>query len=117
MSFISPIFQEIDNYVVATLKHTSIASSEEQVLEYLKNHESVNNSEARKLTGEEDKVRMKNVFLRLLKQKKIEIINPDAPRLKRRYRLIKEQNRAIAKSMASTSDENALDDYSALTRN
>jgi ATP-dependent DNA helicase RecG len=94
-----PMFQEIDNYVVATLKHTSIASSEEQVLEYLKTHDSINNSEGRKHTGEEDKVRMKNVFLRLLRQKKIEIINPDAPRLKRRYRLLKEPNIEATKAV------------------
>lgn len=86
-----PIFQEIDNYVVATLKHTSIASSEEQVLEYLTTHDSISNSEGRKITGEEDKVRMKNVFLRLLSQKKIEITNPASPKIKRRYRLIKNQ--------------------------
>lgn len=84
---VPPVFEERENYVVVTLKHTPIASYEEQILEYMEKHQTIANREARKITGEEDKVKIKNVFERLIKQNKLEIANPDESRDKRKYKL------------------------------
>ena len=83
-----PNFSEQGNYVIASLKHTTIASYETQVLEYLTKHNTITNREARKITGEEDKVKIKNIFLKLISQKKIEVVNPNESRDKRKYSLI-----------------------------
>jgi len=80
-----PIFEEKDNYVVVTLKHSPIASYEEQILNYLKEKKQITNREARKITGEEDKVKIKNVFLKLVKHNKIKIGNPEETKDKRVY--------------------------------
>lgn len=84
-----PVFEEKDDYVIVTLKHTPIASYEEQILEYLQKHPDIANREARKITGEEDKVKIKNIFIRMMNQKKIQIANPNESKGKRRYELRK----------------------------
>jgi len=82
-----PLFIEKDNYVIVILKHSPIASYEEQILKYLIENGKITNRDARKITGEEDKVKIKNVFLKLIKHKKIEIANPFETKDKRIYKL------------------------------
>jgi len=82
-----PIFSEKDDYVVATLKHTPIASYENQIVAYLKDNRFIANKDARKITGEEDKVKIKNVFSKLIKHKKIKVANPEESKDKRKYEL------------------------------
>lgn len=86
---VPPVFEERDNYVAVILKHTPIASYEAQILKYLQNHPTIANREARKITGEEDKVKIKNIFIRLMSQRKIKIANPDESKGKRKYELEK----------------------------
>jgi len=80
-----PSFQEKNNYVIATLKHSPIASYEEQILNYLTKHKTIANKEARKITGEEDKVKIKNVFIKLMKHKKIKLVDEKSALRNRSY--------------------------------
>ncbi|MCC2446273.1 putative DNA binding domain-containing protein [Bacillus cereus] len=61
-----------NNKVVVTLPHDSLASPEETVIEYLKDHDDVNNRTARKLCGISSENTMKNIFVRLRDQGVIE---------------------------------------------
>jgi ATP-dependent DNA helicase RecG len=67
------IFQE-GGYVKVTLKHESLASPEEMILEYLKDHEQITNRQARDMCyiGSENK--MKTILQRMVKQKMIELV-------------------------------------------
>ncbi len=69
-----PIIIEKENSVMVTLRHEPIAPPEELVLEYLINHDTINNSKAREITfiGSENKV--KRVFERLIERGEIERI-------------------------------------------
>lgn len=60
-----PQFEETDASLVVTLKHESLASPEQLVLDYLKDHEEITNQIARELTGIKSENTMKNVFYRL----------------------------------------------------
>lgn len=60
-----PEFNETNNSVIVTLRHESLASPEQLVMEYLKDHESITNQIARELTGIKSENTMKNVFYRL----------------------------------------------------
>ena len=42
-----PIIEEDGNYVKVTIPHVSLAQPTEQIMEFLKNHKSINNSQAR----------------------------------------------------------------------
>jgi ATP-dependent DNA helicase RecG len=61
----APIIQELDNSVLVTLRHESLGSPEQLVLEYLQSHSEVTNSIARDLTGIKSENTMKEVFYRL----------------------------------------------------
>lgn len=61
----NPEFEETDNSLVVILKHESLASPEQIVLEYLQGNEEITNSIARDLTGIKSENTMKNVFYRL----------------------------------------------------
>lgn len=60
-----PEFQETEGSVVVTLRHESLASPEQIVLEYLKDNDEITNQIARDLTGIKSENTMKNVFYRL----------------------------------------------------
>lgn len=60
-----PEFQESDASLVVILRHESLASPEQLVLEYLKDHDEITNQIARDLTGIKSENTMKNVFYRL----------------------------------------------------
>lgn len=60
-----PIIEEKENSVLVTIRHESLASPEQIVLEYLEANEEINNRTARELTGIKSENSMKNVFLRL----------------------------------------------------
>lgn len=67
-----PEINEGDSSVLVTLKHESLASPEQMVMDYLKTHEEVTNSIARALTGIKSENSMKDVFYRLRDRKDIE---------------------------------------------
>lgn len=67
-----PLIEEQENSVLIILRHESLASPEQIVMEYLKNHKEITNSIARELTGIKSENTMKDVFYRLRNRKLIE---------------------------------------------
>ncbi|VVN50648.1 hypothetical protein PS687_00377 [Pseudomonas fluorescens] len=60
-----PIITEAENSVIVVIRHESLGSPEEIVMEYMSQNEEITNSTARDLTGIKSENSMKNVFLRL----------------------------------------------------
>jgi ATP-dependent DNA helicase RecG len=60
-----PEIEETDNSVVVRIRHETLASPEEAVIQYLENHKEIQNKDARKITGITSENTMKNVFYRL----------------------------------------------------
>ena len=60
-----PVFEERDGTVLVTLRHESLASPEQMVLEYLKSEPEITNLIARELTGIKSENSMKQVFYKL----------------------------------------------------
>lgn len=60
-----PIIQERDNSVVVILRHESLGSPEQLVMDYLETHDEIANSVGRELTGIKSENTMKEVFYRL----------------------------------------------------
>lgn len=56
-----PSIVETANSVIVTIKHERLADAETIVLDYLKEHEKINNAIARSLTGIVDSNRMKKI--------------------------------------------------------
>lgn len=69
-----PVIREEENSVIVEIRHDKLASPEESVMDYLANHEEINNRTARNLTGITSENTMKDVFLRLAKRDLIERI-------------------------------------------
>lgn len=69
-----PIIDETDNTVLVTIRHESLASPEQIVMEYLETNQEINNRTARELTGIKSENSMKNVFLRLKERGELEQI-------------------------------------------
>jgi ATP-dependent DNA helicase RecG len=67
-----PELEENDHSVVVYISHSSLASPEETVLEFLKTHDEITNRIGRDLTGTRSENSMKEVFLRLKKRDLIE---------------------------------------------
>ena len=60
-----PIIVNGENSVKVIIRHERLADPETVVLDYLKSHSSINNSEGREITGITDTIKMKDVFIRL----------------------------------------------------
>lgn len=61
----TPQIVEESNSVLVIIRHEKLASPEELVIEYLKDHESIKNGVARSVTGIKSENTMKNVFYKL----------------------------------------------------
>lgn len=61
----APEIVETDNSVLVSIYHQSLASPEELVIEYLREHEEITNRIGREITGIKSENKMKSVFLRL----------------------------------------------------
>lgn len=72
MNLKAPQIEERERSVRVTIKHELLASPEEQVVEYLKSHDRINNSTGRKLLNIDSESKMKKVFERLIKAGEIE---------------------------------------------
>lgn len=83
-----PVIEEMENCVRVVLRHESIASAEEQIIDYLEKHGTVRNREGRELTGIESENAMKRVFERMRKNEIIEPVDPSATRAKYSYKLM-----------------------------
>jgi ATP-dependent DNA helicase RecG len=81
-----PIIEQKGGYVTVTLKHETLASPEEMILEYLQTHEEIANKEARDICfiGSENK--MKTVLQRMVRNEHIELV-PGRTRYTAAYRL------------------------------
>lgn len=55
----------LENSVLVTLRHETLGSPEQLVMEYLQGHEEITNSTGRELTGIKSENTMKEVFYRL----------------------------------------------------
>jgi ATP-dependent DNA helicase RecG len=60
-----PEIEEREGSVVVTLRHESLASPEQMVMEYLNTADEITNSDARELTGIKSENTMKQVFYKL----------------------------------------------------
>lgn len=60
-----PTIEERENSVIVTLRHESLGSPEQLVMEYMDSHKEITNAIARDLTGIKSENTMKNVFYRL----------------------------------------------------
>jgi len=69
-----PSIVETANSVIVTIKHERLADAETIVLDYLKEHETINNAIARSLTGIVDSNRMKKIFYVLKDKDLLEIV-------------------------------------------
>lgn len=67
-----PVIEEREASVVVTLRHESLGSPEQIVIEYLENHAEITNSTARELTGIKSENTMKEVFYRLRDRNQLE---------------------------------------------
>lgn len=72
----APIIDQTDFAVIVTLPHEPLASPEDLVLEYLKDHSEITNTIGRKLSGISSENTMKRVFYRLRDREIIEKV-PD----------------------------------------
>lgn len=72
-----PEIKETENSVLVIIRHEKLASPEELIVEYLKNHGSVKNGIGRSITGIKSENTMKNVFYRLRDSGYIELIRGD----------------------------------------
>lgn len=60
-----PVILEKENSVVIVIRHESLGSPEELVMQYMEIHDEVTNTIARELTGIKSENTMKNIFIRL----------------------------------------------------
>ena len=84
----SPEIKEDNNYVNVIIPHSPLAKPEELILGYLRNNESIKNSEARELTGIKSENEVKRVFIRLSEVDQIERV-PNLQGSASRWRLKK----------------------------
>ena len=57
-----PIFAEVGNSLLVTIKHEKLATAELAIMEYLETHQTINNREARKITFIHEDWRVKSIF-------------------------------------------------------
>jgi ATP-dependent DNA helicase RecG len=67
-----PVIEDRDSSVVVQIRHERLASPEEAILTYLKNHDEINNAVARQITGITSENKVKEVFYRLRDAGKLE---------------------------------------------
>lgn len=82
-----PTIAETENSVIVTIRHERLADAETIVLDYLKEHDTINNAIARSLTGIADSNRMKKVFY-VLKDKNLLEIVPDTHGASTRWKMV-----------------------------
>jgi ATP-dependent DNA helicase RecG len=75
-----PEIKQLDNAVVVEIRHESLASPAQQVMEYLKDNESIRNMQARELVGIESESRMKKILQSLVDAGEIEHVPGTARR-------------------------------------
>jgi ATP-dependent DNA helicase RecG len=89
MKLKEPVILQEGGYVKVVLRHESLASPEEMILEYLETHDQIVNKQAREISfiGSENK--MKTILQRMVKQGLIMLV-PGTTRYNAAYRRIKQ---------------------------
>jgi ATP-dependent DNA helicase RecG len=67
-----PLIEERENSVLVTLRHESLGSPEQLVIEYMEGHEEITNPIGREITGIKSENAMKRVFYRLKERNLLE---------------------------------------------
>ena len=80
-----PLIMQRENSVIVILKHEKLGSSEEVIINYLRENEEVNNTKARELCFVGDANKMKRVFQKMMEAELIERI-PGRAQSKAAYR-------------------------------
>lgn len=80
-----PIISETSSSVLVTIPHQKLASAEDIVMEYLRDHDEITNRQARELCGVRSENSMKGIFKRLQARDLIEQV-PDRSRFKAAWR-------------------------------
>jgi len=80
-----PTISERGNSVLVVIKHETLASPEEAIMDFLTEHKDINNREARRLTHITEDYRVKRIFARMLKANQIEQV-PGTRAASTRYR-------------------------------
>ncbi len=91
MKLKDPIIDQLAGYVKVTLRHESLASPEQIILDYLKNHTKITNRIAREICYIGSENQMKRILQRMVRDKFIESI-PGVSRATAAYRLIDRTN-------------------------
>lgn len=81
-----PEIIERENSVLVVIRHESLASPEQQIVEYLRSNPTINNSKAREITGVVTDHQIRRCFKRLVQAGEIEQV-PGTERATTRYRL------------------------------
>jgi ATP-dependent DNA helicase RecG len=69
-----PVLTETEDAVIVIIKHESLGSPEELVMQYMESHDEITNTIARDVTGIRSENTMKNVFLKLKARNMLEPI-------------------------------------------
>lgn len=81
-----PEIIEKENSVLVVIRHESLASPEQQIVEYLHGNETINNAKAREITGVQTDHQIRRAFKKLVAAGEIEQV-PGTERATTRYRL------------------------------
>lgn len=72
---------------IVIFNFASIETYESKIIKYLEKNQEITNKIARWITWEEDKEKIKNLFRKLVKERKIEVVNENAPKMHTSYKL------------------------------
>ena len=70
-----PIFKEMENSFLVTIKHEKLATAELTIMDYLESHETINNKQARKITFIHEDWRVKSIFRGMEEKKMIKQVD------------------------------------------
>jgi ATP-dependent DNA helicase RecG len=66
-----PVYKELEHAFLVTIKHEKLASAELTIMEYLEEHETINNKQARAITFIHEDWKVKSIFRRMEEKKMI----------------------------------------------
>jgi len=69
-----PVIEQHENFVVVTLRHESLATHQELILEYLEVHDTIKNRQARDICHVGSENVMKHTLQRMVRQELIEVV-------------------------------------------
>jgi ATP-dependent DNA helicase RecG len=100
MKLREPVVQEVDGYVVVTLRHEKLATPQELVLEYLKNHPDICNRDARDICHIGSENKMKTVLQGMVRMGLVELV-PGRTRYTAAYRLPSTEDKQLSLALVA----------------